>query len=142
MRAIFRLSLSLIVACVFSSCASRGPSECGSHNSMLPPALVPDKVFGADFSQACKNHDACYGKLGGTRRDCDRQFRKDVIAAAKETGPLARIPARLSAEIYAIAVRVGGKKAYAEGMIKAMAKKVGAGASGVIRQGGGGDASH
>ncbi|MFT5471157.1 MAG: hypothetical protein ACI8UO_006290 [Verrucomicrobiales bacterium] len=123
MHLFLRVGFAVFGAFLFSSCASREPGVCGSENSLLGPALVPDRVFGADFSQACVHHDACYGVLGGTRKSCDRKFRAEVLAAAKEAPLALRIPARLSAEIYAFGVRIGGKKAYLEGMVIARAEK-------------------
>lgn len=122
---LIRLSLAIIVLAL-CSCAARQDFEpkCGSPNSPLGSHFVPDRIFGANFTPACSAHDDCYDTVGSLKEDCDAQFKRDLIAAVKETGPLPRIPARLSAEIYHLAVKMGGKNAYEEAQKAAKAKAV------------------
>ncbi|MEM7011200.1 MAG: hypothetical protein AAF585_06920 [Verrucomicrobiota bacterium] len=107
--------LAVFVLLILSSCATRRDFDpkCGSESSLLGAHLVPDRILGANFTPACSAHDDCYDTLGKTKEECDAQFKKDLIIAAKQTGPLARIPARLSAGIYHLAVKLGGKNSYA-----------------------------
>ena len=107
----------MIAAMLLSSCSTTLDHEhgvCGSENSILGPHLVPDRILGADFGPACVTHDGCYDTLGQTKQECDHQFKLDVREAARQTGPLARFPARVAGDLYHFGVKIGGKNAYEE----------------------------
>jgi hypothetical protein len=43
---------------------------------------IPDSPFDlANFFNACKGHDCCYGKCGSDKAKCDSDFHQDMIAA-------------------------------------------------------------
>jgi RHS repeat-associated protein len=46
----------------------------------LGDIVVPDKPGGFDFTQACQNHDDCYSTCGKSKRECDNQFQRDMLA--------------------------------------------------------------
>ena len=45
--------------------------------------FVPDEPGGFDFTQACQNHDDCYGTCGKEKGDCDEAFRNDMNAVCE-----------------------------------------------------------
>jgi hypothetical protein len=78
----------------------------------LPPALrrlVPQGYRGADFRPACRKHDRCYGG-GGAKRDCDRQFLRDLQSAC-ESSSRPRACRRRARRMY-VAVHLMGRRAY------------------------------
>lgn len=45
---------------------------------------VPDRPFGlADFFDACKGHDCCYGDCTSPKSDCDGNFLRGMVAACE-----------------------------------------------------------
>ena len=48
-------------------------------------ALVPQDWHGANFRAACFRHDACLEKGCRSRWQCDRQFRRDLRAACRNS---------------------------------------------------------
>ena len=50
--------------------------------------LVPDAPFGFDFSNACKNHDDCYGTCNegnsGAKEKCDKAFLTDMLTRCSQ----------------------------------------------------------
>ncbi|HRQ89615.1 MAG TPA: hypothetical protein PLA50_12505, partial [Bacteroidia bacterium] len=65
---------------------------------------------GADFREACRNHDACYDVPGSDRDACDRQFLEDMLAEC----PKSRQPmrARYRAHLAYFGVKFCGKGAW------------------------------
>lgn len=46
--------------------------------------LVDDDPAGVSFTRACNEHDICYGQHAGTRLDCDRDFRTNMLDICKQ----------------------------------------------------------
>ena len=54
---------------------------CGSKDS----EWVPDSFFGVvSFTEACNNHDICYGTCGASKSDCDRGLGRDMANACEK----------------------------------------------------------
>ncbi len=51
------------------------PGSCGSGWN---EPLVPDDMFGADWSEACDHHDACYGACGSDKAYCDATLDREI----------------------------------------------------------------
>jgi hypothetical protein len=50
---------------------------CGSRGS---DPYIPDVWIGFDFTEACQNHDDCYGNCSGPAKAvCDRNFLDDML---------------------------------------------------------------
>lgn len=84
--------------------------QCGPNNWI--GYLVPDNPpGGADFHQACVNHDTCYS-VGSTtpRATCDAAFRSDMYAACAAAG--AGSSCTTVANVYYWAVREYGEDYY------------------------------
>jgi hypothetical protein len=92
---------------------------CGPQNGVDLPVLghgdwVPDRPLGvANFFDACKGHDCCYGRCGSKKADCDEQFleaMRDTCMKSASLADLALLPGlRMSlcmsvAEVYHQAV--------------------------------------
>ena len=56
--------------------------------------FVPDEPGGFDFTQACQNHDDCYGTCGKEKGDCDEDFLKDMNAVCES------VPAKITTWCY------------------------------------------
>lgn len=56
--------------------------------------FVPDEPGGFDFTQACQNHDDCYGTCGREKGDCDEDFLKDMNAVCES------VPAKITTWCY------------------------------------------
>jgi len=96
---------------------------CGSPGSVYGgDDVIPDKPFGFDFSNACKNHDACYETCGARKAYCDRQFHKEMRTACDNSGVANPAFCKLLAYIYYKAVDKLGSDAYQEGQKKAHLK--------------------
>jgi RHS repeat-associated protein len=83
--------------------------------------LVPDGMYGANFTEACEIHDACYETLGKDKMTCDAELGKDIVLACdEELGILEGIPddenilysCRATSGIYQSAVEKFGGPAY------------------------------
>jgi RHS repeat-associated protein len=61
------------------------PHWCGSGWSNL---VVPDGAFGADWSDACHQHDDCYSTCGSDKLVCDVNLDKGVSASCSNCGPV------------------------------------------------------
>lgn len=93
---------------------------CGSGWSF---SLVPESFrFGAaNFSQACKNHDTCYGTCGKNKAECDAKLKSDMMAAcSSKLGPGSRMTGAcyLQAHRYFQAVDTFGGEAYQKAQSK------------------------
>ncbi len=83
---------------------------CGAGNAWGGNRLVPQGFYGADFRNACANHDYNYNNHTMCRRDCDRQFLNDMYEAAEcSNNPAA---ARRKARHYYVATRLLGWTCY------------------------------
>lgn len=103
LTAMFGLSL-VCNANVEAGCPPWRP--CGTGNAWGGNRLVPQGFYGADFRQACANHDYCYNNRCMSRKDCDRQFLNDMYEAAEcADNPAA---ARRKARHYYVATRMFG----------------------------------
>ncbi|HMO15584.1 MAG TPA: hypothetical protein PKD64_16560 [Pirellulaceae bacterium] len=90
---------------------SQDDRPCGpeGRNGILS-RLIPQEFHGADFRPACRTHDACYDTFGSSRRECDRQFRDDLLRACDcADRPIA---CRIVARNMARATRLGGGSAF------------------------------
>ncbi len=58
-------------------CAPK-PNGCGAEDGIKFPNSIP---FVFDFTQACNNHDICYGTLGSVRSNCDDTFLSEMLAS-------------------------------------------------------------
>lgn len=68
-----RFQQALFEEVVLGDYGSCGPIELA--------VLVPDcPVPGACFTPACDNHNECYGICGVSKRECDEQFFRDLVA--------------------------------------------------------------
>ena len=56
--------------------------------------FVPDEPGGFDFTQACQNHDDCYGTCGKKKGKCDEDFLKDMNAVCES------VPAKITTWCY------------------------------------------
>ncbi|MBD2024852.1 hypothetical protein [Leptolyngbya sp. FACHB-711] len=77
---------------------------------------IRDEVF-ANFTEACNNHDRCYGIIGNGRGDCDNRFYNEMIDRCDSTyDDWYERPTRSlcygSAELYYQAVNQFGGRAY------------------------------
>jgi secretory phospholipase A2 len=76
--------------------------------------LVPDRWGEADFTPACRAHDACYETCGASKGECDSRFRSDLRSACRRGyrhwwQAQGRAACLVVAEGYALAVeRLGG----------------------------------
>ena len=86
--------------------ATKANDYCGSKDS----AWVPNKVYGSDISQACKDHDDNYVN-GVNKLTADIQFTKDVYTQCVDGGasPLLCGP---TAALYGGSVMLFGGSAY------------------------------
>lgn len=59
-------------------------NKCGG--DPLTSSLVPNSIFGTDFSTACNIHDAMYvnGKTAADKRLADDVFDKNLVASVKK----------------------------------------------------------
>ena len=78
---------------------------------------VPDRFGAADFTSACRAHDACYETCGSSKSGCDARFRGDLQSACRRAySSWWHAPQRgrcsVAAEGYALAVRRMGGDAY------------------------------
>lgn len=84
-----RLSFAIVLTTAGASGAMANGAcyddrPCGSDS--LPPlinAMIPQGFAGADFRPACRRHDACYISGCTSRKECDRQFLNDLLAASE-----------------------------------------------------------
>jgi len=78
---------------------SRGTSGTGDPRSWIAPSpdwcgsgwnepLVPDGAFGVDWSDACRQHDACYGACGADKGACDERLNRDISQKCSWCGPV------------------------------------------------------
>ena len=96
---------------------SNGTAVCGDDRpcgpSWLPDSLkrfVAQEFANADFRPACRRHDACYCGSGKSRRQCDCQFRHDLLTACR--GSTRPIRCRQKANMMFLAVRLFGRRSY------------------------------
>ena len=90
--------------------------QCGSGWSEKP---IPEEPFpGFDFTQPCENHDACYGRCGAEKRDCDDQFLSDMKQACRDSTAASPLLCYVFAHIYYGAVKSLGEKAYRDAQAK------------------------
>jgi hypothetical protein len=47
--------------------------------------FVPNAPTGADFRPSCDNHDRCYGTLGKSKSECDKQFHNELLGVCGRT---------------------------------------------------------
>jgi len=88
---------------------------CGAEGG-VSSVLVPNGIPGIyDFTQACNNHDDCYGNVGFGKDLCDTTFRRDMLDSCNG-GPVCGV----FAEVYAAAVRNFGLDAYGEAQSQAL----------------------
>ncbi len=81
--------------------------------------LVPDGMYGADFTEACAIHDACYGALNKNKNACDIELGNNIVLACDKA--LKNISntedllnsCHVMAGIYQFAVEKKGGPAYA-----------------------------
>jgi hypothetical protein len=112
------LSLSLAVGALvlfFSATTGSTPTVSAQPEDYcgVPGFDVPDSGSYFDFSQACQNHDNCYGAGGGIadRARCDQQFLKDMNASCAAMWPAHSFNlslCRAHATKYYTGVRIGG----------------------------------
>ena len=57
------------------------PASNGCGGAGLLGALIPEKPWGAIFSDACNKHDICYDTCNSDRSNCDREFKEDLRVA-------------------------------------------------------------
>lgn len=109
------LSGNLIIAIPSAQGTHDQVNGCGSD----PYAkAVRDEVF-ANFTEACNNHDRCYGTLGSGKTNCDNRFYNEMIDRCDSTyddwwEKISRPPCYGSAELYFRAVQAFGESAYSE----------------------------
>lgn len=113
------LSASLLVAAPFlmiiikplpSQAVHREVNGCGSGSTL---AITPNGLFGSP----CNNHDRCYGVIGKSKGECDKQFHREMLEICARnfhtwiTRP-ARIACNGNADVYYTAVLDHGGEAY------------------------------
>ncbi len=100
---------------------------CGADAPWYSPgsdAQVPDHPMGFDFSQACQNHDDCYGKCGSSKSQCDQGLLDDAKRKCDSYKDLANPGfCKLLAYTYYAVVKFGGDDAFREGQRIACPKK-------------------
>ena len=75
--------------------------------------IIPDSLFGIDFSDACRWHDDDYSAPGGkTRDECDDKFLGAMVRKARKYGWWRRFWARRFALDYYAAVCDFGQDAW------------------------------
>src|SRR5436190_8742083 len=93
-----------------------GLKACGSkEDGSVSEYIVPDYPFGHNFSEACQNHDNCYGDCynGKSKKDCDEAFWSDMYDVCEKMGnPIVEPRCKEIADIYYKAVRNFGKQAW------------------------------
>lgn len=103
----------LICSCDQCHCANSSqkivqvgkPTINGCGPEFIPPSVV--KYFNVfQFKHCCDAHDACYGKCGSSRRDCDDTF-NSCLEKSCTTEKDAKL-CKSVAEMYYYAVRVAG----------------------------------
>lgn len=78
---------------------------------------IRDSYGGADFTAACRNHDACYDACGRSKDDCDSTFLRELHSECNSTysSPWHAVQLRLckeTANTYHSAVHRMGGDAY------------------------------
>jgi hypothetical protein len=61
---------------------------------------VPDKPLGNDFKRSCDNHDRCYLTPGKSKKECDKQFYKDMGEVCKDKKGLDRAVCEITRGAY------------------------------------------
>ena len=81
---------------------------CGTADNPWPSS--PPGAGGADFAEACSNHDGCYGTCGQLKTPCDDKFRQDMYAACDTVHPAGpqRDDCHDAADVYYTAVTALG----------------------------------
>lgn len=79
---------------------------------------VPDSFLGiVSFTDACDEHDACYGTEGMSRSACDEEMLRDTLEAC------GLVPGCASMAVaYYLGVRAGGGQPYADGQVDARSR--------------------
>lgn len=74
----------------------------------------PDKIWGANFSFACTEHDWCYDTCNTTQAGCDNTFCSDLQGACAAAGFDTYFPTNCAsiAGAYCLAVKAVGEDAY------------------------------
>jgi hypothetical protein len=70
-----------------TSAFADGLGVCGS--TKLERFFIPDSWGNASFRDACANHDACYGRFGENKADCDDRFYSNMYDACSNAYPSA-----------------------------------------------------
>lgn len=110
----------LVVAPLFVVITRPSPAQavhkevngCGSGSTL---AITPNGLF----EQPCNNHDRCYGIIGKTKGECDKQFHNEMLEICARnfhtwiTKP-ARIACNGNADVYYTAVLEYASKAYTD----------------------------
>lgn len=75
---------------------------------------------GADFRAACRQHDACYDRIGSCQAECDLQFLEALLAECHKS----KFPAhaRFRAHLSYWAVSVAGRPSWEAAQILSIAK--------------------
>ena len=115
-----QLLKSLIVGlmfCFLPGLAAVADSPCGPSSRNGPLSrLIPQEYHGADFRQACRAHDACYGLVGSDKAECDCHFYQELLCACENS----RSPLRCKALVRGMykATRIGGERAFRDAQNK------------------------
>lgn len=101
------------------------PAVATAETSVDGCTAVPDTGRTFDFTDACSQHDRCYierphGDSANARRQCDREFRADMLDHCDDRWPsgrdrLARRSCQAIAWIYYGGVRLFGGLAWGDG---------------------------
>jgi len=84
---------------------------CGSGwNDLIVPDGDPLFGWRYDFTPACQQHDACYGKCGADKTECDKQFYTAMQNICKSQSPGA--DCYTQAGIYYLSVKLLGGPAF------------------------------
>ncbi|MBD3239199.1 MAG: hypothetical protein GF331_01330, partial [Chitinivibrionales bacterium] len=75
--------------------------------------IVAEKGFGWDFTEACQKHDECYGDGAKTRKQCDDEFKSNMMNSCKDSYTEGtRADCERNARTYYNAVRMFGGSKY------------------------------
>ena len=103
-----KLLVPLEYSNIIANAATISLNGCGS--SGISAAIVPDKLFGLDISQACNIHDYMY-ENGGDKNQADNIFLKNMnfLIDQESDSKILKVIRIAKAYVYFLAVKIFGK---------------------------------
>lgn len=111
--------IAAVVTSVLAAAFAVEPAPASNHVC----TWVPDRsgaIF--DFTQACQRHDDCYDTPGRSQKECDEEFRTNMLGwceKAHRKAKARRLSCRATAQSYYRGVRTGGAYNYGKAQFAA-----------------------